>query len=160
MPAAIRAYDASRDAAALRRCFVALQDFEHALDPAAPRGDAIADAYLAKLFERCARWHGRVFVAERDAALVGFVCVWGRVPPQEIDDAPEDAAYVSDLVVLDGERNHGVGTRLLAQAEAYARSIGVASIGVGVMAANAGARRLYERLGFAPEHLELVKRLS
>jgi hypothetical protein len=29
---------------------VALQEFERDLDPAAPRGDAIAEAYLARMF--------------------------------------------------------------------------------------------------------------
>jgi ribosomal protein S18 acetylase RimI-like enzyme len=159
-PAAIRPYDDARDAAALRVCFVELQEFEHALDPHAPRGEPIADAYLAVMFERCAKWAGRVFVAESDGRVVGFVCVWGRVPPQEIDDEPTDAAYVSDLVVLPRWRGHGIGTALLARAEAFARESGVASIGMGVMAENRDARRLYDRLGWTPVHIELSKRLS
>jgi len=112
------------------------------------------------MFERCASWAGRVFVAEADGSMVGFVCVWGRVPPQEIDDEPADAAYVSDLVVLPVWRGRGIGRALLARAEAHARSQGVGSLGIGVIASNREALHLYERLGFAPVHVELAKRLS
>jgi len=101
----------ARDAAAVRACFVALQDFEHALDPAAPCGDAIADAYLDRMFSRCTTWAGRVFVAEVDGAVAGFVCVWGRVPPQEPDEPQADYAYVSDLVVLARWRRRGSAAR-------------------------------------------------
>jgi GNAT superfamily N-acetyltransferase len=156
----VRDYAPARDAPGLRACFVELQEFEHARDPHAPRGEAIADAYLDTMFERCAKWAGRVFVADEDGAVVGFVCVWGRVPPQEIDDEPADAAYVSDLVVLPPWRNRGIGHALLARAEAYARTTGVASIGIGVMAANPDARRLYEAIGYEAIHVELAKRLS
>jgi ribosomal protein S18 acetylase RimI-like enzyme len=156
----IRDYDAARDAVALRACFVELQETERAFDPRAPRGEAIADAYLARMFERCAKWAGHVFVAEADGGVVGFACVWGRVPPQEVDDDPADAAYVSDLVVLPAWRGRGLGRALLARVEAYAREQGVASIGIGVMHPNRDARRLYERLGYAAVHVELVKRLS
>jgi ribosomal protein S18 acetylase RimI-like enzyme len=155
----VRDYDPARDAAALRACFVELQEFERARDPRMPAGDAIADAYLARMFERCAKWAGRVFVADA-GGVVGFVCVWGRVPPQEIDDEPSDAAYVSDLVVLPAWRGRGVGTALLERAEAHARAQGVASIGIGVMEANARARALYERRGYGAVHVEMSKRLS
>jgi ribosomal protein S18 acetylase RimI-like enzyme len=158
--ATVRDYDAARDVAAVRACFVALQDFERELDPAAPRGEAIADAYRDRMFGRCVTWSGRVFVAEREGAVVGFVCVWGRVPPQEPDDPPRDYAYVSDLVVLPAWRRHGIGRALLARAEVYARGLGVDSIGIGVMAANRAALELYAADGYRATHLELRKPLA
>jgi hypothetical protein len=39
----------------LRACMVELQDFERCLEPALPEGEQMADAYLAFLFEKCAR---------------------------------------------------------------------------------------------------------
>ena len=144
----------------MRACFVALQDFEHALDASAPCGDAIADVYLDRMFARCATWAGRVFVAESDGAVVGFVCVWGRVPPQEPDEPPADYAYVSDLVVLARWRRGGIGRALLQRAEAYARALGMHAIGIGVMAANREARALYDAAGYRPVHVELRKTLA
>jgi GNAT superfamily N-acetyltransferase len=160
VPLAIRAYDPARDAEALRVCFVELQDYERRLEPEAPAGEAIADAYLARMHGRCASWDGRVFVAEQDAMLVGFACVWGRVPPQEPDESPEHYAYVSDLVVLPPWRGRGVGQALLERAESHARAVGAPWLGIGVMAENGDARRLYERLGFAPYHVEMKKPLG
>jgi ribosomal protein S18 acetylase RimI-like enzyme len=160
LAATLRDYDASRDVAAVRACFVALQEFERALDAAAPRGEAIADAYLDRMFGRCITWAGRVFVAEHEANVVGFVCVWGRVPPQEPDEPQRDYAYVSDLVVLPAFRRHGIGRALLARAEDYARSLGVETIGIGVMAENRTALDLYEADGYRATHLELRKPLA
>jgi GNAT superfamily N-acetyltransferase len=144
----------------VRACFVALQEFEHSLDPAAPRGEAVADAYLDRMFGRCATWAGRVFVAELERRVVGFVCVWGRVPPQEPDEPPADYAYVSDLVVLARWRRGGIGRALLQRAEAYARALGMHAIGIGVMAANREARALYDAHGYRPVHVELRKTLA
>ena len=144
----------------MRTCFVALQELEHGSDPAAPRGEAVADAYLDRMFARCATWSGRVFVAAVDGTVVGFVCVWGRVPPQEPDEPQADYAYVSDLVVLDAWRRRGIGRALLARAEVYARSLGMDTIGIGVMAGNREARALYEARDYREVHVELRKSLA
>ncbi len=156
----IRDYDALRDAAAVRTCFVTLQEFEHQIDPAAPRGEAVADAYLDRMFARCATWSGHVFVAEVEGAVVGFVCVWGRVPPQEPDEPQVDYAYVSDLVVLAAARRNGIGRALLERAEHYACSLGMETIGIGVMAGNRNARALYEARDYHEVHVELRKSLA
>jgi hypothetical protein len=37
--------------------------------------------------------------------------------------------------------------------------MGAPWLGIGVMHENGGARRLYERLGFAPLHVEMRKKL-
>ena len=139
---------------------MALQDAEHAIDASAPRGDAIVDAYLDRMFARCATWSGRVFVAEVERAVVGFVCVWGRVPPQEPDEPQTDYAYVSDLVVLAAWLRRGIGRALLARAEAYARSLGMDAIGIGVMARNREARALYQARDYREVHVELRKSLA
>jgi len=144
----------------VRACFVALQEVEHGIDPAAPRGEAVADAYLDRMFARCATWSGHVFVAELDGGIIGFVCVWGRVPPQEPDEPQADYAYVSDLVVLDAWRRRGIGRALLERAEAYARSLGMDAIGIGVMAGNHEARALYAARDYREVHVELRKSLA
>jgi ribosomal protein S18 acetylase RimI-like enzyme len=144
----------------VRACFVALQEYERSLDPAAPRGDAIADVYLGRMLGRCASWAGRVFVAEAGGDVVGFVSVWGRVPPQEPDEPPHDYAYVSDLVLLPAFRRRGIGRALLRRAEDHARSLGMDAIRIGVMAANRAALDLYEADGYRATHLELRKPLA
>jgi ribosomal protein S18 acetylase RimI-like enzyme len=139
---------------------VELQDFERTVEPALPTGEAMADGYIDHLFACCAKWQGKMFVAETDGSVVGFVCVYGRVPQEELDESPEPYGFVSDLVVMPAYRNAGIGQRLLETAEAYARTCGVGEIRIGVLQRNGGALRLYERLGFRQYRIELTKRLG
>ena len=84
----IRPYDPASDRAAVRGCVVALQDFERALEPSLRPSEAMADAYLDHILERAAAWSGLLLVAELEDALIGFVAVLGRVPPDAPDDEP------------------------------------------------------------------------
>jgi ribosomal protein S18 acetylase RimI-like enzyme len=156
----IRDYDEARDAAALHACFAELQDFERALEPDLPPGAEVASAYLPLLFERCARWRGRIFVAaQEDGRVVGFAAVQAAVPQEEPDDPPGCYALLSDLVVLPEARRSGLGRALLERAEAYARAEGAQVLSLAVLARNAGARSLYAAAGFRERFLQLEKRL-
>jgi hypothetical protein len=64
----LRDYDPRRHRAQLRSCIVELQEFERGLEPALPRGEEMAEAYLTFLLERCARTAGRVIVAEAEGS--------------------------------------------------------------------------------------------
>ena len=154
----IRDYDPARDRAAVRACFAELQDVERGLEPAMPSGDAVADAYLDFMLARCAEWDGAVMVAEEDGAVVGFICVWARVPPDDPSEV-RFSAHVSDLVVLPRFRRRGVGRALLARGEAYARERGAERLRIGVLARNQGARRLYLDSGFREVFVLLTKAL-
>jgi ribosomal protein S18 acetylase RimI-like enzyme len=60
-------------------------------------------------------------------------------------------AYVQYIGVDPGAQGNGVGTRLLGRGEVIARERGLTRCTLYVAAGNAGARRLYERLGFREE---------
>jgi GNAT superfamily N-acetyltransferase len=156
----IRPYDAATDAAAVRACFIELQDHEHALDPHAPTGEAIADDYIAWIFERCGRYQGRVLIASMDGEVVGFISVLLAVPRTDPDDPVPVHALVQDLVVRARCRNHGVGARMIATAEEQARAAGRPEIRVWVVAQNQGARRFYARAGYDEQLIHLGKALS
>jgi ribosomal protein S18 acetylase RimI-like enzyme len=156
----IRELDRGRERAALRALFVELQDSSWALDPAEPPGDAVADAYLPLLFQRCDEWRGRVFVAEQDGRVAGFVSVLARWPQEEPDEPYGAFAYVADLVVLPEARRAGLGRALLAHAEAFARAEGAAVLRIDVMAENTGAHALYRRFGFRDRTIEMEKILD
>lgn len=154
----IRPYEAA-DAAAVRSCFIELQDHEHALDPHAPTGEDIADEYIAWMFERCARHQGRVLVARLDGEIVGFSSVLLAMPRTDPDDPVPVHALVQDLVVRERCRNRGVGARLIATAEDMAREAGRTEIRVWVVAQNHGARRFYDRGGYQEQLIHLGKSL-
>jgi ribosomal protein S18 acetylase RimI-like enzyme len=155
----IREYNDSRDTNALRDCFAELQNNERQFDPGKPEGSTIAAAYLDRMFARCHDWDGRVFVAEVTGQVVGFVCVWAKVPPEEPDESPAEYAFVSDLVVSKLYRRRGIGKQLLSAVESFARSRGSCSIRIEVSSHNVSARSRYNSLGFEEYKIELLKRL-
>jgi hypothetical protein len=56
--------------------------------------------------------------------------------------------YIEDVFVLPEWRNRGVGTALLEAAESAAAARGDRGVSLAVSTGNAGARRLYARLGY------------
>ena len=59
-----------------------------------------------------------------------------------------DALYVNVVATLPEARGRGLGSRLMQAAEAIARAGGIDRLSLIVADANAGARRLYARLGY------------
>lgn len=58
--------------------------------------------------------------------------------------------YIYSVVVREGARGRGVGTMLVEGMELHARQAGARAALLRVMRGNAGARRLYLRLGYTP----------
>lgn len=94
------------------------------------------------------------------AALMGYPV--GTEPEEITDDVPgpvvplielENLApstwYVNVLAAYPAARGRGLGTRLLALAETLALHEGIDRMSIVVADANEGARRLYERAGYA-----------
>ncbi len=79
---------------------------------------------------------GHVFIRVSGAADVRLRARAGACP------------YLQDLYVTPQRRSRGVGTQLLAAAEAHLRAAGYARLGLSVAADNAPARKLYARLGY------------
>jgi ribosomal protein S18 acetylase RimI-like enzyme len=159
-PPEIRELDRLRDQAGVRQCFVELQDHERSVDPHLPRGDAIADVYLARMYARCREFDGGVMVAGEAGAVVGFVTVWTRFRSDEPDDDPTPHAFVSDLVVAASHRGRGIGRALLRAAVARAHAAGAPCIRLSVQAGNIPAASLYASEGFRAAESFLERRLG
>jgi ribosomal protein S18 acetylase RimI-like enzyme len=107
-------------------------------------------------------YRNAVVAAERDrviAALIGYPLperpepIDPGMPPlfvplQELENLAPGTWYVNVLAVLAHARQQGYGTRLLGIAERLAAAAGRAGLSIIVADANAGARRLYHRLGY------------
>lgn len=72
------------------------------------------------------------------------------VPLQELENLAPATWYVNVLAVRPRFRNLGLGTQLLGTAQRTAQALAKGGLSVIVSDANAGARRLYERCGYAP----------
>ncbi len=68
-----------------------------------------------------------------------------------MDRLPAGDWYVQAVAVDEAGRGKGVGSALLAHAEQTARAAGSQRLALDVAVNNDGARRLYERLGYAVE---------
>ena len=108
----IRQYDPTVDYPALRACFVELQTWKQSLEPDLPAPEEAADPYLPEVFRNCAENSGRVFLAEADGVVVGFICVLAKVPPSA-DDGIAPYGYISDLIVRTAHRRRGIGRELM-----------------------------------------------
>lgn len=106
------------------------------------------------------RWVGggsaRLFLAVRDGRAVGYLMLrfGDGANTWELGDR---SAEVETLAVLAEERSGGVGRGLMDAAVASAEAEGVTAIGVGVAHTNADAIRFYERHGFRPFYVELLR---
>ncbi|HEY2797815.1 MAG TPA: GNAT family N-acetyltransferase [Thermoanaerobaculia bacterium] len=72
----------------------------------------------------------------------------------------EPHGHVSDLVVAADSEGRGVGGALLAAAEAWSRARGHRLLTLNVFDENDRARRLYDRIGYRPDTLRMVKVLA
>jgi GNAT superfamily N-acetyltransferase len=155
----LREFAPASDRQAVERCLEELQEFSRAHDGRMSSGTAISAEYVTRLLRQCAECRGRVFVAEAEGAIVGYVCVLAHAPAEEPADGLSSEAKVIDLVVTEAARGMGVGRRLLEAAESFARSEGAVWLRVQVFAWNQAARRLYANHGFSEFEVTLEKSL-
>jgi GNAT superfamily N-acetyltransferase len=98
-----------------------------------------------------------VLVAESPAAEpLGFVHLHSAID----FFTGERHGHVSDIVVKAEAEGRGVGQALMAAAEAWARGLGYRLLSLHVFDGNARARSFYERLGYGPDIVKLIKTLA
>ena len=132
----------------LRAAIVELHEHERRLHNSRLPGEETADAYLAWMLAK-AQPDGAVLVAEIGGAFAGFAAGW-IAQDEVIEETPDSnrCGYISDVCVLPPFRGRGVASRLLEAVEARLRRSGVSRMRLSALAANAAARRVYERSGY------------
>lgn len=156
----IRPYRSDTDGEQFRACVIELQDFEREIDPRMPPGEEIVDDYIVGMLFRCRMCDGQVLVADNNGELAGYVTILNRVQSDDLDDGNLEFGLIADLLVRKDYRGKGLGQKLLAAAESFAKQHGVQWLRISVMSENATARKLYAASGFSEIYLELEKDLS
>ena len=113
---------------------------------------AVIDEALAKLDDQ---EHIAIYVATLDGDVVGFVHVRAVVDYY----LQSSQAHVADLVVSPRARGRGIASKLLREAERWAKSREFSQLTIAVFDANLEALELYERRGFERETIRLIKPL-
>ena len=122
-----------------------------------PKGAAReADYYLGLLADE----NTAVLVAEAGADLLGYVHAIVRDAPALPVFVPRRYAVVDSVVVRSGFKNHGIGRRLMDQAQAWAIAHGATSIELNVYEFNATAISFYEGLGYQTLSRKMLKWLD
>ncbi len=157
----IRPY-ADRDLPKVRAMLDGLQEYECTLEPNRAHWADGGAAYADWMLEESGQNQGAVLVAESDSgAVVGLLTCWRAEDATDITVVPAARVhlYVSELFVLEAWRGKGLAGALLAEAEHHARSIGIAQVTIGSLAANSSARRAYAKAGFEEYEILLRKRV-
>lgn len=98
-----------------------------------------------------------VLVAESDGRPIGYITARTEVEPQRVLTR---RANLEDWYVEAGHRGRGVGAALLAALEARLVALGCEVLESGTWAANEGARRSHDALGFAETRVTYRKRIG
>src|SRR5689334_4041234 len=116
------------DRASVIALMLALQRFERAFAPdhAAPTPEFGA-WYVDGLLAHVQAQDGAVLVAVHDGAPCGFIAGFD----EEDAEARSRYFYIAELSVAEEMRGHGVGTRLIAAIEEYARERGYKTVVIG-----------------------------
>ena len=96
------------------------------------------DGYLDKFFDGRDEW---ISVAVYNGEIVAFLSI-------EVHHEEKEYIYLDDLSVTKQHRNNGIGTKLIRNAEEYAKEINIPAICFHVEKTNTNAFRLYQRLGY------------
>jgi ribosomal protein S18 acetylase RimI-like enzyme len=153
----IRRYSpADRDA--LRELVLELHETLQPFDADLAPGDQIIEQHFTDLISKVQQTAGTVLVAEDDGRLIGYVCLWGSVAPEDLDERPDPFSFMAELFVLPQYRCRAIGRRLVEEAERYAAGCGAYKVELKVLARNESALRFYESLGYAPRVLIMSKR--
>lgn len=151
------------DREAVEKCVFQLQKEEYKLNPdywATP--EEATPKYLAYLLLNIEKKEGRLYVAEVEGVVKGFISVLVNNDTYE-DNGPciklRRYAYVTDLIVLKSDQKRNIGRELLKAAEEYGRKIGTKYISLHVSKDNS-AVEFYQKNGYLERHISMDKKLS
>lgn len=150
------------DRPALAGLMAELQEYERGLESNRTPGAEIARQHMAYLEHVVACQRGAIFVAVAGDELIGFVvCFAEEYEPGDLHVVPEERRYgcISDLFVAAPYRACGIGGRLMAEAEAHLRGLGLVSVRISFLARNEQAEAAYRKLGYSPYMVTYTKRM-
>ncbi len=153
------------DQHALEVLMIELQDHIASLDFLGRNRPAVSfdvQAYFKNLRDTLRKGDGRIFVAESNGSITGFVA--GSVTETSSQDLleafPSRDGKVHELIVASGERGRGIGARLMQTVEEYFKEHGCKFMKVGCFAPNTSAHDFYKRCGFKDRYTEMIKEVN
>jgi GNAT superfamily N-acetyltransferase len=148
------------DLEAVGRLGAMLIQTHHAFDPQrflAPF-EGVEQGYADFLRHEAESPDACVFVAEREGKIIGYV--YAALEPLSWKELRGPAGFIHDVAVMEGERQKGVATKLMAAAVEWLRSREAPRVILWTAASNEKAHRLFRRLGFRDTMIEMTMELT
>jgi ribosomal protein S18 acetylase RimI-like enzyme len=123
-------------------------------DATPEHGHPVTEDYARAIHQPVAPDH-LLLVAELDGEVVGTLDARLR----RDDAAGFVGVYVDNLAVAAAHRSRGIGTRLMTAVEDWASAQSARSVALDTELSNAGAQRLYQRLGYQRRAVIMAKDL-
>ena len=124
-----------------------------------------AHRYMQKMLDDATNMNGKVFVAEEEGAVVGFiqgVIIEHKKGEDEICDLshnPSKEGWIGLFYVRPEYRGKGIGQDLLDEMKKYFKSQNCTDIRLLVLSDNAHAIEVYEKNGFIGHNLEMILKI-
>ncbi len=90
----------------------------------------------------------RMYVAEVDGEVCGFITAEQWSPPPVFDDKP--GVYINELYVEPSRRRSGIGTQLVNAVKEWAIEVGAHQLRAGIVASNEAAASFWREIGGQP----------
>lgn len=118
--------------------------------------------YLGYLIGNALFNNGKLYLALLDNHAVGLVAGWIEAKDKDdyLTNRCPKRGLVTELVVSQNMRGHGIGEKLLDQMEEYFKSLDCEFIAINVFAPNQDALEFYKHEGYSPRNIELYKRIE
>jgi len=148
-----------RDEGALGKLGAMLMRTHYAFDPKRflPIGEGTERGYGAFLGSMIDAEDDRVFVAEENGAIVGYV--FAGLEPLSWKELRGPAGFIHDIAVVEEHRRTGIGAQLMDIAIAWLRERGAPRVILWTAAPNKEAQSLFRRIGFRDTMYEMTMEL-
>lgn len=133
-----------------------LQDHERRISEDRPPSVEVSEDQLDYLVAAVNSLTGKMFLAIDSGRAVGLIVVFRDNEHEGTRHLyPEFLQHglISDFVVAESHRGSRVASELLKQAEDFCQSLGLTTVKLSVLHANAIARSFYEKKGYIPHEI-------
>lgn len=130
------------------------------VDPTRWRATTLEEEAASRRHWHAVKPRDGAIVAVGDGRVVGMIELWLHRPRGPAGARISRVSVDFGISVAPEWRGRGVGSALLLAAEAWGKAQGAERMNMDVASANAGALRLYERMGYEVHTLELDKPLE
>ena len=120
------------------------------------------DKYFDYMIEDCLSQQGKIFVAEEDNQIIGFIAGFVEAYDErdKLDYSCPRKGIIPELIVSKKSRSKGTGNLLLNKMEDYFKSINCKFIQIDVFAYNEIAKNFYYKNSYEDRMITVFKKLN